>query len=304
MTTAFARITELHDAYCFGVTPCARMLYRWLLRRRPAGKLQEIELEDFQQWSRDNRFRPYSLRHIQRALQELTELDVVDLVKRYSGKIFKLVARHPEPRERDKKVENWTKMSKTEVSNPDSTVPSIQREVEITKQSVVVKENSKPESSQSVESELNFSKNSKDKPRLDLEDLNSAAHESEALKEVQAAGYKLNFNIKKIILNTTLEVVANALEAVREYISAGKSVQRSKEALLVAAIQKEWKPNQVKTSTELMDLIRRVEAAQGGRRVFTMNFLDGVHVLHDGHWVHWQEWREEMLKLPERLDCP
>jgi hypothetical protein len=49
--TAFARVTADHDALAFAVSPCARLLYRFLLRLRPAGQAIEFELDDFNQFA-------------------------------------------------------------------------------------------------------------------------------------------------------------------------------------------------------------------------------------------------------------
>jgi hypothetical protein len=85
----FARFTEDHDDIALELTPCAGFLYRWLLRTAPAGVPQEIELEAFRQKTN------YSLKWIQSALNELIESDLVEIVKKYSGKIFKLITFHP-----------------------------------------------------------------------------------------------------------------------------------------------------------------------------------------------------------------
>ena len=92
MSEVFARVTHAHDVLALQLTPCAGQLYRWLLRRRPAGRSQEFELNEFSEWTGVHRKRSYSIRHIQRSLLELAESGLVEVVRKYSGKIFKLIA--------------------------------------------------------------------------------------------------------------------------------------------------------------------------------------------------------------------
>ena len=138
--TAFARVTEAHDAVLLGHTPCAGLLYRWLLRRKPAGKVQELELEEFVTWSRVCRPNPYSIRHAKRALAELIESGVVEVMRRYTSQILKVICYHPadpetEPKApsshsdknvqvQDGNVQDETEMSKTGASNPHHFVPT------------------------------------------------------------------------------------------------------------------------------------------------------------------------------------
>lgn len=91
---------------------------------------------------------------------------------------------------------------------------------------------------------LNADQNSMDEPKPTPKDQYSAIAPAEILTEVQAAGYQLNPNLKKVVLNATLQVVTDALEAVREYLATGKPIRKTREALLVSAIKEEWRPSQ------------------------------------------------------------
>ena len=127
MTTVFARITEEHDCLAFSLPPCARLLYRFLLRMRPAGTPLEFELSDFQSWTGKNRYKAYCSKWIKKGLTRLIDLGLVEIVKRYSSKCFKLITYHPEQFSSNsgKKNSNFgKKTSKKEVSNPNDCVPS------------------------------------------------------------------------------------------------------------------------------------------------------------------------------------
>ena len=131
MKKFFARITEEHDAISIGMTPCAGQLYRWLLRQAPAGMAQEMELQDFANWSATYRGgQPYSIRHIQRAFQELIDKKLVEVVRRFTGRIFRLICWHPDQDKNvadlDQNVETVTQMSQKQPSNPHDTVTAIE----------------------------------------------------------------------------------------------------------------------------------------------------------------------------------
>ena len=129
MTAAFARITDLHDQLACLINPCARLLYRWLLRRRPAGKIQEFYLSDFQNWSAQRRRRPYCDRQIKRALFQLIDQGLVGQIKKYySVQCWRLAAYHPDDETKmsepgTQTSDSDTKKSKKQPSNPHSAVP-------------------------------------------------------------------------------------------------------------------------------------------------------------------------------------
>lgn len=265
MATAFAKVTDLHDRISLQVTPCAGALYRFLLRKKPAGKQQELDIEeDFLSWSEGRRKRPYSLRHIQRALTELIDLGLVEVVKKFTGKIFKLIAYHPGQEKKipswNENVQNGTKMSKKGASNPHGCVPIIES-VETTDspptnpvavknefEGVEVTAFIKAEQDEVVdhpESESSSNQN----PRSLEQHTNSDQISARDLKtkifvEVEAAGFKLNSGLKAVILGpgVTAEAVRDAIAAVREYLASGKLLKRTSEALLSSAIQNKWKP--------------------------------------------------------------
>ena len=129
--TAFAMITDEHDLILMQLPPAARSLYQWLLRRRPAGQTQEFDLTEFQAFSSQSRKRPYCKRQVRNALNSLIEQDLIENIRQFNARFWKLIAHHPEqPIEKKtsqigkKTSQNRKEISKKQTSKPYSTVPS------------------------------------------------------------------------------------------------------------------------------------------------------------------------------------
>lgn len=206
----FARVTDNHDLLALQLTPCANLLYRWLLRANKAGVPVELELELFAQFTAQARPRPYSIKHVQRSLNELLDTGVVEVVKRYSSRIFKLVAYHPDQtfssQNRTKKSQNGTEMSKIQPSNPHSVVP-ITENIETTEQ--------------------------------------VAAVENEQVKvdpclaaELETVGVQLNPQLSQFILQTALDKVKQGIEVLRQRLASGKV--NNPAGFLTEAIRQGW----------------------------------------------------------------
>jgi hypothetical protein len=63
------------------LTPCANLLYGWMLRRRTAGTPLKIDLQDFQALTSEYREQPYSDREIFEALQQLKQLQLIAVAR-------------------------------------------------------------------------------------------------------------------------------------------------------------------------------------------------------------------------------
>ena len=61
------------------LTPCATMLYHWILRKFPNSDQRKIDLQDFQAWSGEYRDNAYSDREIFEALQQLKKNHLVSV---------------------------------------------------------------------------------------------------------------------------------------------------------------------------------------------------------------------------------
>ena len=206
--TTFARVTEEHDLLSLTLSPCAALLYRWLLRANKAGRAIEVELEAFSQWTGQARRRPYSLKHIKRSLDELLATGIVEVAKRYSGRIFKLIAHHPEEPEMSKNVakksQTWPKMSKIQPSNPHSAVP-ITENLKTAEQTAAVE---KKEEQEKVDPAL--------------------------AAELATLGIQLNPQLSSLILETALSRIKQAIEVLKQR-SASKRI-KNPEGFLTKAI--------------------------------------------------------------------
>lgn len=178
--TAFARVTADHDALAFAVSPCARFLYRFLLRLRPAGQAIEFEIEDFNQFVSNYRRRPFCKKWIKAAITQLESIGLVQVLKQFNAHCLKLVAVHPQS-----SIENKTshdqkktslfgqKTSQKQPSNAYSFVPIHRENIENNKQPVVVLKN------------INDVKNSTDAELLALTDLETVYESDHSIASVE-----------------------------------------------------------------------------------------------------------------------
>lgn len=126
----FAAVTPTLEAALKNLTPCAKAFARWLLMSTRPGKEIEVELADFAAYSGEVlRSKPYSLRHICRALvDELIASGVIQVVKRYSWYCWKLIIQHPNLPKTSQAEAGFSqaeeKTSETGGSNPHSDVDS------------------------------------------------------------------------------------------------------------------------------------------------------------------------------------
>ena len=273
MTTIFARITEEHDCLAFSLTPCTRLLYRFLLRKRPAGTPLEFELSDFQDWTEKNRYRPYCLKWIKQAFTKLIDIGLVEVVKRYSSKCFKLITYHPEnfSSNSGKKNSNFgNKTSKKEASNPHHFVPSYRElreqqtqptphpvvvQNKILKKPIILKKESSDleDDRQGVCKEQKPETINRSESKADRSELTSAPVETESkneinlkaddqLKQIDELGVRLNPVLAKLVKMTSSEIIANAIKAYQEY-KRQKKVENPT-GCMVKAIKQQWQPNQ------------------------------------------------------------
>jgi hypothetical protein len=88
----FAPITQSHEEF-LDVCPAAERLYRYLLRMAPAGKPQEVFLENIEL---PYRGKTYTVRHLKNALNELINAGVVEIEREFTKTKYRLIAWHPE----------------------------------------------------------------------------------------------------------------------------------------------------------------------------------------------------------------
>jgi hypothetical protein len=265
MSKFFTRATNEYEIEILKLPPCARLLQGWLLRRKRPGQAQEFELQEFAEWTFSGRPRPYSIRHIKRALAKLIEVGLVVVLKKYSGKAFKLIADYPKSdknvTESDKNVRFKTKMSKTETLNPSgfvglyrenrdtadrpSTHPAVMDNENLKNQE---KEQEKVLSTQGLEnSDLN-----EDLQNLvidaEIDSLSASGEQREILNQIREAiaPLPLNPQLKAVVLQAASTIVLDAIVVLKERKQSGEV--KNPAGFLVDAIRGEWKPTQSPSS--------------------------------------------------------
>jgi hypothetical protein len=241
--TAFAKITAKHDLILADLPPAAGLLYRWLLRAMPAGKVQEIELDTFRDFSQ------YSLKWIKITLTQLVDQGLVEVVKRYNSKTFKLIAFHPEeknipnenppPEEKNSQDENF---SPEEEKFPDGN--KIYREKKSQDWNKTSSFGNKTSSFGNKTSKKGPSNpdSSVHNNRENIERTNTPTHhpvlkneKEEILRQVAEA--IAHPQIAGLIVQNSIETVMQALEVVKQTQN-----KKNPAGLLVRAIQQKWKP--------------------------------------------------------------
>ena len=219
--TAFARITEQHDRLALELTPCAGHLYRWLLRAVPAGKPQEVMLDEFQVWA------GYSLKWVKTAFGQLVEYGLVEVVRRYSGQIYKLIAWHPGQKTSPDTQETSRDQQETSAkspSNPHSAVPS----------------NREFQSKQTEEPTHHPVAENQGESRAQQSETQDPAYQ-ELITEAEQTGVRLNPHLIKVIVSATTTAVTDAIAALKERMQRGRI--KNPAGFLRQAIEHQWQPN-------------------------------------------------------------
>jgi hypothetical protein len=236
----FARVTEHHDVLALKLTPCAGFLYRILLRAAPAGKPQEFELKEFCAWA------DYSLKWAKAALRELCDLELVEVLRTFSGQGYKLVAHHPD-RQKTSPIRPETstfghETSQKQTSNPYPVYSSYRESRETTDNPTHHPVN--PDEREGVI----------DSPKIPTPP--EPAIEPQILEQLQTAGFQLNSTLSAIVRSTQAQIVLQAIEAAQQYVTKlqqkNQLLRRQPEAMLVAAIREEWQPQRGESGTNAM----------------------------------------------------
>jgi hypothetical protein len=77
--TAFAKVTAEMDALDIKLCPAAQFLKRFLLRKKPEGKLVDLDLEEFRDWTGQQRAsgQPFCWKWIRQAFRQLIEFGLL-----------------------------------------------------------------------------------------------------------------------------------------------------------------------------------------------------------------------------------
>jgi hypothetical protein len=241
--SAFAAVTDGHDLALDDLPPCAKELYQWLLRQTPAGKSVEIHLEDFQKHKQGRcHGRGYTLAWIKQALKYLTEIELVEIAFKYSGKIFSLITWHPGRQSAadfkktrqatDKNQQPFDKNREKQPSNPYP-VYSFYRESRETTDNPTHHPVNPDEREGTTDS-----------PKIPTPP--EPEIEPKIIEHLQTAGFQLNSTLKAIVRSTQAQIVLQAIEAAQQYLTKlqqkNQPLHRQPEALLVSAIREAWQP--------------------------------------------------------------
>jgi hypothetical protein len=251
MSGTFACMTDRHDLALDNLPTCARELYTWLLRQTPAGKPVEIHLEDFRTHKQGRcRGRGYTLAWVKQSLKELIEVGLVEVAFKFSSKIFKLITWHPDRQDAAdlKKTlqnaketqKNFNKNRRIQPSNADSLAP-LYREIRETTD----KPTHHPVSTNEQEGAIDSPTTSKS-PEPEMVSDRPQVNEPKVIHQIEKAGFKLNSTLITIVRTTAAEIVLDAIAATQQYLTRlerqNTPLKRRPEAVLVAAIQGQWHP--------------------------------------------------------------
>ncbi len=122
--------TEEHEAFCYKhhICPAAKSLWQWLMRQGVIAEEVEPDLSEFNATVAKSRGKGYSHNYLKQIFDTLVEHRVIQVVKQYSWKIFKLLVRplewlKPPRKKREKNLQNHNLSYKSDPSNDKSAVP-------------------------------------------------------------------------------------------------------------------------------------------------------------------------------------
>ncbi|MEH2243391.1 hypothetical protein [Nostoc sp.] len=103
--------TEAHEAFCYQhhICPAAKSLWQWLMRQGQIASEIESDLSEFNATVAKSRGKPYAHNYLKKIFEILVSCRVLQVIKRYSWKIHKLLVRplswlNPPKNQRKKKL--------------------------------------------------------------------------------------------------------------------------------------------------------------------------------------------------------
>ncbi|MFN6485983.1 MULTISPECIES: hypothetical protein [unclassified Nostoc] len=122
--------TEEHEAFCYKhhICPAAKSLWQWLMRQGVIAEEVEPDLSEFNATVAKARGKGYSHNYLKHIFDTLVEHRVIQVVKQYSWKIFKLLVRplewlKPPIKKREKNLQNHNLSYTSHPSNDKFVVP-------------------------------------------------------------------------------------------------------------------------------------------------------------------------------------
>ncbi len=121
--------TEEHTAFCYQhhISPAAKSLWQWLMIQGEIAEEVEPDLSEFNATVAKARGKGYSHNYLKQIFNQLVEHRVIQVVKQYSWKIFKLLVRplewlKPPRKKREKNLQNHNLSYTSDPSNGISAV--------------------------------------------------------------------------------------------------------------------------------------------------------------------------------------
>ncbi|MEH2065132.1 MAG: hypothetical protein V7K50_23210 [Nostoc sp.] len=122
--------TEEHEAFCYKhhICPAAKSLWQWLMRQGVISEEVEPDLSEFNATVAKARGKGYSHNYLKQIFDQLVENRVIQVVKQYSWKIFKLLVRplewlKPPRKKREKNLQSHNLSYTLDPSNDSCLVP-------------------------------------------------------------------------------------------------------------------------------------------------------------------------------------
>jgi hypothetical protein len=119
--------TEEHEAYCFQyhIPPAAKLIWQCLMREGEIGTEIEPDLAKINAWVAKVRGKGYSHNYLKQMFNILVETRVIQVIKQYSWKVFKLLVRpldwlKPPKKRREKNLQNSNSSYNLPASNEQS----------------------------------------------------------------------------------------------------------------------------------------------------------------------------------------
>ncbi len=111
--------TDKYDAHCLehGLTPSAKLLWQWLVYQGENKELEPDLKEEFNKWVGKKRGKPYDPKTLKTAIKQLSDCAVINILRVFSWKEYRIFLRHLEWLTPKKKSRNPAQISKLDPSN-------------------------------------------------------------------------------------------------------------------------------------------------------------------------------------------
>jgi len=131
--------SEKHEEFCLEnrLPPAAKLLWQWLMRQGQLGEELEPDLAEFNEWVAKHRGKGYSRPTLKSALNQLIECRIVQMVKKYTWRIVKIITRPLDWLNPKKKLRNENEIYDLPAPNAYATEAGTQQQ----QQSFPVQEN-------------------------------------------------------------------------------------------------------------------------------------------------------------------